>query len=68
MIETAAHLSDHISPKPPVRQWVPLLPKRLRYFLQNDPKALNTAMPIFLKITLSSLQAHCPGAVALDRK
>ncbi|AZP12282.1 IS91 family transposase [Undibacterium parvum] len=68
MVETAAHLSDHIFPKLPVRQWVLSLPKRLRYFLQNDPKALNTALRIFLRVILASLQAHCPSAVALDRK
>lgn len=68
MVETAAHLSDHIFPKLPVRQWVLSLPKRLRYFLQNDPKALNTALRIFLRVILASLQAHCPSATALDRK
>jgi hypothetical protein len=68
MVETAAHLSDHIFPKLPVRQWVLSLPKRLRYFLQNDPKALNTALRIFLRVILASLHAHCPSATALDRK
>jgi hypothetical protein len=68
MVETAAHLSDHIFPKLPVRQWVLSLPKRLRYFLQNAPKALNTALRIFLRVILASLQAHCPSAAALDRK
>ena len=44
------------------------LPKGLRYFLQNDPKALNTALRIFLQVILASRQAHCPIAVGLDRK
>jgi hypothetical protein len=68
MVETAAHLSDHIFPKLPVRQWVLSLPKRLRYFLQHDPKALNTALRIFLRVILASLQAHCPSATAVDRR
>ncbi len=68
MVETAAHLSGHVFPKLPVRQWVLSLPKRLRYFLQHDPKALNTALRIFLRVILASLQAHCPSAVGLDRK
>lgn len=68
MVETAAHLSDHIFPKLPLRQWVLSLPKRLRYFLQHDPKALNTALRIFLRVILASLQAPCPSAVGLDRK
>ncbi|MES9905662.1 MAG: transposase zinc-binding domain-containing protein [Sedimenticola sp.] len=35
MVETAAHLVDHIIPQVPVRQWVISLPKRLRYFLRQ---------------------------------
>jgi hypothetical protein len=67
MVEMAAHLSDHIFPKLPVRQWVLSLPKRLRYFLQHDPNALNTALRRFLRLILASLHAHCHSAVALDR-
>jgi hypothetical protein len=33
MVETAAHLADHVIPRLPVRQWVLAVPKRLRYFL-----------------------------------
>lgn len=66
MVETAAHLSDHIIPKLPVLKWVLKLPKRLRYFLQNDPKALNTALRIFLRVILASLQANlCIAYVTL---
>ena len=36
MAETAAHLTDHVFPRLPVRQWVLSVPKRLRYFLQRD--------------------------------
>ena len=31
MVETAAHLVDHVFPRVPVRQWVVSFPKRLRY-------------------------------------
>jgi hypothetical protein len=55
MVETAAHFSDHVFSKLPVRQWVLWLPKRLRYFLQHDPKALNTAMRKLLRVILVSL-------------
>jgi hypothetical protein len=34
MVETAAHLTDHVSPRLPVRQWVLAVPKRLRYFMR----------------------------------
>ena len=30
MVETAAHLADHVIPHLPVRQWVLSVPKRLR--------------------------------------
>jgi hypothetical protein len=32
MVETAAHLADHVSPDPPPRQWALAVPKRLRDF------------------------------------
>jgi hypothetical protein len=33
MVDTAAHVVDHVFPRRPVRQWVLSLPKRLRYIL-----------------------------------
>ena len=36
MVETAAHLSDHVLPPLPLRQRVLSVPKRLRYFLHRD--------------------------------
>ena len=36
MVETAAHLVDHVLPPLPLRQWVLSVPKRLRYFLHDD--------------------------------
>ena len=42
MVETAAHLSDHVFPRLPVRQWVLSVPKRLRYFMQRDVTVINT--------------------------
>ena len=48
MAETAAHLADHVLPRVPVRQWVLSVPKRLRYYLQHDREALNSALRIFL--------------------
>ena len=36
MAERAAHLTDHVSPRLPVRQWVLSVPKRLRYLMQRD--------------------------------
>ena len=33
MVETAAHLTDHVFPRLPVRRWVLSVPKRLRYLI-----------------------------------
>jgi hypothetical protein len=49
MAESATYLLDHLSPPLPVRQWVLSLPKPLRYGLQNDREALNSALRMFLE-------------------
>ncbi len=66
MAEAAAHLTDHVFPRLPVRQWVLSVPKRLRYYLQRDKGALNAALRIFLRVVQQSLQSHCPGAAKAD--
>ena len=67
MVETAAHLSDHVFPRLPVRQWVLSVPKRLRYFMQRDGAVLNMVLRIFLRVIAQSLSVHCPGAARVDR-
>jgi len=67
MAETAAHLTDHVFPRLPVRQWVLSVPKRLRYFMQRDGVVLNMVLRIFLRVIAQSLQAHCPGALSVDK-
>jgi hypothetical protein len=37
MVETAAHLTDHVFHRLPVRPWVLSVPKRLRYFTGTLP-------------------------------
>ena len=49
MVETAAHLCDHVFPRLPVRQWVLSVPKRLRYFMQRDGAVLNMVLRISLR-------------------
>ena len=66
MAEAAAHLTDHVFPRLPVRHWVLSVPKRLRYYLQRDKGALNAALRIFLRVVQQSLQTHCPGAAQCD--
>jgi hypothetical protein len=67
MVETAAHLTDHVFPRLPVRQWVLSVPKRLRYFMQRDGAVLNMVLRIFLRVIVQSLQTHCPGAANVDK-
>jgi len=62
MVETAAHLTDHVFPRLPVRQWVLSVPKRLRYFMQRDGAVLNMVLGIFLRVIAQSLQSNSPGA------
>jgi hypothetical protein len=62
MAETAAHLVDHVLPRVPVRQWVLAIPKRLRYFLQRDPRLVNAVLRIFLAEVEAALRAGSPDA------
>lgn len=67
MAETAAHLSDHVFPRLPVRQWVLSVPKRLRYFMQRDGATLGMVLRIFLRVIEQTLQANSPGAANVDK-
>ncbi|MBK7237549.1 MAG: transposase zinc-binding domain-containing protein [Sterolibacteriaceae bacterium] len=67
MVETAAHLADHVIPRLPVRQWVLSVPKRLRYFLQNDPAVETLALHMFLCAVEQGLRRRSAGAGAAAR-
>jgi hypothetical protein len=54
MAETAAHLVDHVIPPLPVRQWVLSVPKRLRWYLEREPRALSAVLRILLRV----IEAH----------
>ena len=62
MVETAAHLADHVFPRLPVRQWVLSVPKRLRYHLEHDPAIETLALRIFLSVVEQALRRACPPA------
>ena len=62
MAELAAHLTDHVFPVQPVRQWVLSVPKRLRYFLQQDPATATAVLHIFLRALETELRRVSPGA------
>jgi len=66
MAEAAAHLTDHVFPRLPVRQWVLSVPKRLRYYLQRDKGALNAALRIFLRVVQAPRIAPARGPPLWD--
>jgi hypothetical protein len=67
MAESAAHLTDHVFPRLPVRQWVLSVPKRLRYFMQRDGAVLGMVLRIFLRVIEQTLQAGSPGAAHVNK-
>ena len=58
MVETAAHMVEHVFPAVAVRQWVVVFPKRLRYFLNVDAGCLNGVAGI----AMSEVQRATAGA------
>jgi len=67
MVETAAHLVDHVFPQLPVRQWVLSLRKRLRYFLRHDRRTVTAVLTIFLRVVEQVLRERAPGAAPKAR-
>jgi hypothetical protein len=67
MVATAAHLADHVVPPLPVRQCVLSVPKRLRYFLQDDAALQGVVLPILVRAVECCLRAHSPGCSAAAR-
>ena len=67
MAATAAHLTDHVVPLLPLRQWVLAVPKRLRYFLHRDADLHGDALRLFLRAVEQCLRAHGPGAGSTAR-
>ncbi len=62
MAETAAHLVDHVFAPLPVRQWVLSVPKRLRWHLEREPRAVSAVLHIFLRVIEAHLRATIPTA------
>ena len=67
MVATAAHLVDHVLPPLPLRQWVLSVPKRLRYFLQDDTLLQGVVVRILLRAIERGLREHSPGSSAAAR-
>ena len=67
MVETAAHLVDHVFPPLPVRQWVLSVPKRLRWYLEREPEAVSAVLRILLRAIEAHLRASSDGATSHAR-
>ena len=62
MAEVAAHVTDHVLPHLPVRQWVLSVPKRLRPFLHHNPEIAGAVLRIFVRAIRTMLCRASPGA------
>jgi hypothetical protein len=56
MAERAAHLTDHVFPHVPVRQWVLTVPHRLRYVLAWDHALCRAVVGVFIRVVLGHLR------------
>ena len=55
MIETSAHLIDHVLPPVPVRQWVLAFPWPLRLLLSTCPEAVTRVLAIVARAIETAL-------------
>jgi hypothetical protein len=60
MVEVAAHLTDHVLPPLPLRQWVFSLPKRIRPFLPHDPRLAGDVLRVLLRGIRTALGRASP--------
>jgi hypothetical protein len=62
MCEVAAHLTDHVLPHVPARQWVLSVPKRLRPYLHHDVRVAGAVLQILLRTIRATLRRSSPTA------
>jgi hypothetical protein len=62
MAKTALHLEQSVLPRVPFRQWVISFPKRVRYFLQRDPRRFRAVLRISMRAIERTIARHCPQA------
>ena len=74
MVETAAHLVDHVIPRVPVRQWVVSFPIPLRVLFAAHPELLTPVLRIVHRVIASflikqaGLKRAATGAVTLIQR
>jgi hypothetical protein len=62
MVETAAHLTDHVLPRVPYRQWVLSVPKRVRWHMREKPVVTGGLLKVFLRAVETTIRQRSPGA------
>ena len=62
MCSVAAHLTDHVLPYVPARQWVMSVPKRLRPYLYHDVRVAGDVLQILLRAIRATLRRTSPPA------
>ena len=62
MVKTALHLEANVLPRVPFRQWVVSFPKRIRYFLHNDPQRFRAVLRIAMRAIEAKIRACSAGA------
>jgi ribosomal protein S27E len=60
MVESAAHLVDHVFPEAPVRQWVLTVPFPLRFLLAAKPRVLTEVLAVVQR-AISTFLIHHAG-------
>ena len=66
MAESAAHLTDHVLPWTPVRQWVLSFPWAVRYLLARRPALCGAVRRVFLRAVFGSYRDRAASAGAPD--
>ena len=64
MVESAAHLVDHVFPEAPVRQWVLTFPFTLRFLLAAEPQALTAVLAVVQRAISTFVIRHAGLTVA----
>jgi len=67
MVETAAHLTDHVFPRVPARQWVLSVPKRVRYLFRHESDTVGAVLRIFMRALETTLRQRSSDAPAASR-
>ena len=61
MVESAAHLVDHVLPEQPIRQWVLTFPYPLRFLFAARPRVLSQVLSVVYRAISTFLIKKSPS-------